>query len=157
MKKQELNTYEQVKEKALRLLEFRSHAEGELKMKLRRLGAKEEHIQEAISFCKEYGFVNDKEYAFRKAKDLYNLKKYGSHRIMQELRAKGIATHIAEEAIAQIEFKEDELRPLIEKKLKGDFDKKNIDKCIRYFIYRGYDFAQIKQFIEEIKGEADDL
>ena len=157
MKKQELNTYEQVKEKTLRLLEFRSHAEGELKMKLRRLGAKEEHIQEAIAFCKEYGFVNDKEYAFRKAKDLYNLKKYGSHRIMQELRAKGIASHIAEEAIAQIEFKEDELRPLIEKKLKGDFDKKNIDKCIRYFIYRGYDFAQIKQFIEEIKGEADDL
>lgn len=157
MKKQELNTYEQVKEKTLRLLEFRAHAEGELKMKLRRLGAKEEHIQEAIAFCKEYGFVNDKDYAFRKAKDLYNLKKYGSHRIMQELRAKGIATHIAEEAIAQIEFKEDELRPLIEKKLKGDFDKKNIDKCIRYFIYRGYDFAEIKKCIEEIKGEADDL
>ena len=157
MKKQELNTYEQVKEKTLRLLEFRSHAEGELKMKLRRLGAKEEHIEEAIAFCKEYGFVNDEDYAFRKAKDLYNLKKYGSHRIMQELRAKGIASHIAEAAISEIEFKEDELRPLIEKKLKGDFDKKNIDRCIRYFIYRGYDFAKIKQCIEEIKGEADDL
>lgn len=157
MKKQELNTYEQVKEKTLRLLEFRAHAEGELKMKLRRLGAKEEHIEEAIAFCKEYGFVNDEDYAFRKAKDLYNLKKYGSHRIMQELRAKGIASHIAEAAIAEIEFEEDVLRPLVEKKLKGDFDKKNIDKCIRYFIYRGYDFAEIKKCIEEIKGEADDL
>ena len=82
MKKQELTTYQQVKEKTLRLLEFRSHAEGELKMKLKRLGASDEHIEEALSFCRNYGFVNDEDYAFRKAKDLCNIKKYGRHRII---------------------------------------------------------------------------
>ena len=40
---------------------------------------------------------------------------------------------------------EDMLLPLVEKRLKGDFEKKNIDKCIRYFMYRGYGFSDIKK------------
>ena len=48
---------------------------------------------------------------------------------------------------------EDMLLPLVEKRLKGDFEKKNIDKCIRYFIYRGYGFSDIKNCIDNIKEE----
>ena len=36
---------------------------------------------------------------------------------------------------------------------KGDFEKKNIDKCIRYFMYRGYGFSDIKNCIDNIKEE----
>ena len=43
--------------------------------------------------------------------------------------------------------------PLVEKRLKGDFEKKNIDKCIRYFMYRGYGFSDIKNCIDNIKEE----
>ena len=46
---------------------------------------------------------------------------------------------------------EDMLLPLVEKRLKGDFEKKNIDKCIRYFMYRGYGFSDIKNCIDNIK------
>lgn len=157
MKKYELKTYEQIKEKALRLLEFRAHSEGELFQKLRQQGASEEHIEQVLAFCREYGFVNDEDFAIRKARDLQNIKKFGKHRIMQELRAKGISGELANMAVSQLDFEENDLKPMIEKKLKGDFDKKNIDKCIRYFIYRGYDFGQIKNCIEELKGEIDDL
>ena len=45
------------------------------------------------------------------------------------------------------------LLPLVEKRLKGDFEKKNIDKCIRYFMYRGYGFSDIKNCIYNIKEE----
>ena len=48
---------------------------------------------------------------------------------------------------------EDMLLPLVEKRLKGDFEKKNIDKCIRYFMYRGYGFSDIKNCIDNIKEE----
>ena len=157
MKKYELKTYEQVKEKALRLLEFRAHSEGELFQKLKQQGASEEHIEEVLAFCREYGFVNDEDFAIRKARDLQNIKKFGKHRIIQELRAKGISGELVDMAVSQLDFEENDLKPMIEKKLKGDFDKKNIDKCIRYFIYRGYDFGQIKNCIEELKGEIDDL
>ncbi len=148
-------SFEQAKEKALRLLEFRSHSERELSDKLRRAGAKNEDIEEILDFCRNYGFVDDKRYAQRKAKDLQHLKKFGRRRIEQELYAKGISSvHIAE-AIAELDFEdaEDTLCPLVRKKLGGSFEKKSIDRCIRYFIYRGYDISDIKSCIEKIKNE----
>ncbi len=149
----ELN-YEQAKEKALRLLEFRSHSEQELRMKLKRAGARDEDIGEILDFCRNYGFVNDREYALRKARDLKNLKKYGKRRIYAELKHRGISEEDAAIAVSELEDdEEDTLYPLAEKKLNGNFERKNIDKCIRYFISRGYEIGDIKRCIERIKGE----
>ena len=148
-----LLTYEAVKEKALRLLEFRSHSEYELRNKLRMAQASDEHIDEAIEFCKNYGFINDKAYATHKANDLVNLKKFGLRRIKSELKAKGIADYIIDDVIANLDkdAEKDSLVPLIAKKLKGDFSDKNKDKCLRYFIYRGYDLYDIKNAISLIE------
>lgn len=147
-------TLEQAKDKALRLLEFRSHSEHELKEKLKRAGAKDEDIEEILDFCRNYGFVNDLAYAKSKARDLKNLKRYGIKRIKAELYSKGIDSEYVEAAVSELdEDEEDILLPLIEKKLKGNFEKKNIDKCIRYFIYRGYSFGDIKNCIENIKQD----
>lgn len=147
-------TFEQAKDKALRLLEFRAHSERELTDKLRRAGAREEDIDGILDFCRNYGFVNDRSYAMRKARDLKNLKRYGIKRIKSELYAKGIDAEYIEEAVAELDDDESEmLLPLVEKKLGGNFEKKNIDKCIRYFIYRGYSFSDIKNCIDTIKYE----
>ena len=89
-KKTVLDTYDKVKEKALRLLEFRSHSEYELRQKLHIAGASDEHIEQALEFCRHYGFVNDKSYALGKARDLINLKKYGLRRVKSELKMKGL-------------------------------------------------------------------
>ena len=97
-----LDTYEKVKEKALRLLEFRSHSEFELTQKLRHQGAKDEHIEDTLDFCRRYGFVNDKAYAQRKAADLINLKKYGLRRVKSELKAKGISNIIIDEVMMNL-------------------------------------------------------
>ena len=138
-------TFDEAKDKALRLLEFRSHSERELSDKLKRAGAKEEDIDEILEFCRNYGFLDDRKYAIAKAKDLKNLKKYGKRRIKSELYSKGIDAEYVEEAVSYLdEDEEDMLLPLVEKRLKGDFEKKNIDKCIRYFMYRGYGFSDIK-------------
>lgn len=147
-------TFDEAKDKALRLLEFRSHSERELSDKLKRAGAKEEDIDEILEFCRNYGFLDDRKYAIEKAKDLKNLKKYGKRRIKSELYSKGIETEYVEEAVSYLdEDEEDMLLPLVEKRLKGDFEKKNIDKCIRYFMYRGYGFSDIKNCIDNIKEE----
>ena len=53
-------TFDEAKDKALRLLEFRSHSERELSDKLKRAGAKEEDIDEILEFCRNYGFLDDK-------------------------------------------------------------------------------------------------
>ena len=98
--------------------------------------------------------MDDRKFALAKAKDLKNIKKYGKQRIKSELYSKGISTEYIEEAISGLEDdEEDVLLPLVEKRLKGDFEKKNVDKCIRYFLYRGYNFGDIKSCIENIKEQ----
>ena len=146
-------TFDEAKDKALRLLEFRSHSEREISDKLKRAGAKEEDIDEILEFCRNYGFLDDRKYAIAKAKDLKNLKKYGKRRIKSELYSKGIDAEYVEAVSYLDEDEEDMLLPLVEKRLKGDFEKKNIDKCIRYFMYRGYGFSDIKNCIDNIKEE----
>jgi regulatory protein len=154
-RKEQLDSYEKVKEKALRLLEFRAHSEYELSVKLRQADASDEHIEQALEFCRRYGFVNDREYAVRKAKDLQRLKKYGSKRIKSELKAKGIDGEIIEEAIGEIDVDEENriLISLAAKKLGGDFSDKNKDKCLRYLAYRGYDIYDIKDAIRTAEQE----
>lgn len=148
--------YEQTKDKALRLLEFRSHSEKELKEKLIRAGADEEDTERVLEFCREYKFVNDREYARRKAADLRNLKKYGKHRIIAELKAKGIDGEYIDYALEEIDFDDsDMLYDLVKKKLGGDFEKKSTDRAMRYFIYRGYGISEIKNCIERARDEQD--
>lgn len=143
------------KEKALRLLEFRSHSEKELRDKLLRAGAKAEDLPEIFEFLREYSLVNDAEYAKKLARDLQNLNKYGMRRIRDELKARGIFGEDLENAMAELVDEEREtILPLMERKLAGNFEKKNIDRAIRYFLYRGYGFDDIKSAIEKIRGEA---
>lgn len=145
-------TKEDVKEKALRVLEFRTHSEHELREKLYRFGGDEEDINFAIEFCKEYGFLNDENYAMALARDLNSLKKYGKHRIKMELLKRGINSELAEAALYEIEDNTEVLMELVSKKLKGSFEKKDTERAIRYFMYRGYSLADIKHAIERLKA-----
>ena len=101
--------------------------------------------------------MNDKSYAERKAKDLINLKKYGIHRIKSELKAKGISDIIIQEVLAEIDTdsEQETLMGLVEKKLKNDFSDKNKDRCISYFIYRGYNMYDIKNAINTVKERSE--
>lgn len=149
-----LQTYTETKEKALRLLEFRTHSQKELCDKLKRCGADEGNIIKTIEFLKNYGLINDKNYAHSLSNDLKNLKKYGKNRIKNELYKRGIATEIIDEVLLDLdEYDEDELFGLVEKKLKGDFSDKNKQKTIRYFIYRGYGIDEIKKALDKLENE----
>lgn len=152
-----LDSYDKVKEKALRLLEFRSHSEYELKDKLKHLGASEEDIEKTFDFLHEYHLTDDRIYATRLANDLSNIKKFGKHRIKAELLRRGIERDIISEVLDELETDEGEqLLPLMEKKLGGDFDRKNRDKAFRYFASRGYSFDDIKRAFDELSSEVYD-
>ena len=144
----------QVKDKALRYLEYRAHSEYELYLKLKRAGADDKDLEGVMEFLREYRFVDDKEFSLKCARDMKNLKKFGKKRVRAELMKKGIAHEYIENAIEEIEWEdEDILYPMVKKKLSGDFERKSIERCIRYFSYRGYGFEEIKSMIEKIKAE----
>ena len=143
--------YEETKEQALTFLEYRSLSEWELRQKLLRKGAENSVIDEVMEFLREYKLVNDTDYARRFASDLVKIKKYGAYRVKREMQNKGIDEYIIEQVMDDMELDERQaLLPLVEKKLGGSSDKKDIDRTIRYFIYRGYSFDDIKSCIREI-------
>ena len=147
--KKELD-FNQAKEKALRYLEFRSHSEKELSDKLTRAGAKEYDIESVL----EYNFLNDSSFAEKYTHDLVTLKRFGKKRVKLELSKKGISQEIISEVLENFDWdSEDILTPLVSKKLAGDFQKKSIDRCIRYFLYKGYSYDEIKTSIDKIKTE----
>ena len=156
-KKKTLDTYDAVKEKALRLLEFRSHSEHELTQKLKRAGASDDNIEQTLIFCREYGFVDDTAFAKRKAADLLNLKKYGRRRIYSELKALGIDEDDITAAMEELDpdAEQRNLEALAEKKLGGDTSRKNIDKAIRFLVYRGYDIYDIKDIMSGLEVSDD--
>lgn len=142
--------YAQTKEKALRLLEFRTHSEKELFVKLKRTGAEDETINSVMEFLKEYNLVDDEKYAINYALDLQNLKKFGKNRIIGELSKKGIAREYIQQAVENLpDVSDDVLSELVAKRLKGNFDNKNKEKAIRYFLYRGYSLDDIKRAIQK--------
>lgn len=144
--------YSATKEKALRLLEFRNHSKGELKKKLTIAGANSEDIDRVIEFLEEYSLINDRDYAKRLALDLQNLKKYGIRRIRLELASKGISPECIEEAVEELPEPDiDEFIAMVEKRLKGDFERKNKDRVIRYFLNKGYSLDMIKNAISDIE------
>ncbi len=144
--------YPRAKEKALRLLEFRNHSSGELRKKLQAYGAKEEDIETVIDFLTEYNLINDTEYAKMLSRDLKNIKRYGTARIRSELYTKGITSEIIDEALGELpEYDFDELVEMVQKRLKGNFEKKNKDKIIRHFITKGYSFDEIKKAVSAVE------
>ena len=145
-------SFDEVKDKALNLLSFRMHSEAELRNKLKMRGAQNEHIDMTMDFLKECGFIDDYAFAERYAEELYLNKKYGLNRIKSELFKRGIDSGIISEILEDMEFDRDQLYSLAEAKLGGDFSKKNIDKTVRYFTYRGYGISDILSCIDEIKS-----
>ena len=146
--------YQKAKDKALSYLSFRAHSKKEIKEKLLRYGATEDIICDVVDFLEEYKLINEEDFALMYAKDLKNLKRYGERRIKMELSKKGISPEIIENTLLELgDYDDSLLYELIKKRLKGDFDKKNKDRVIRYFITKGYELDEIKKNISIIESE----
>ncbi len=146
--------FDKAKNKTLNILSRRMHTEKELCDKLLRAGFDEQVSNAVCEWAKEYGFLNDKEYARTYILSNISSKKYGIRRIKQALLYKGIDQFVIEDIICEFDFSEsDWLEELVCKKLGGDFDRKNIEKTIRHFIIKGYEFSDIKNAISAIKED----
>lgn len=147
----QLDTFEDTKEKALRLLEFRNHSEKELTDKLARLGASSENIEKTVEFLINYRLINDENYAEALARDLQRLKGYGKNRIKSELYAKGIDGAIIDTVLEELDDNDlDLLTEKLQKRLNGDFEKKSRDRVTRYFVNKGYSFDEIRSCMDRI-------
>ena len=135
-------------EKALYLLEFRSHSKKELAEKIARTAASKEAAAEAVNRMEELGLLDDRAYAESLARSLINRKKYGTRRVRQELRFKGIDTEMIDEILMDYEDQDfdETIRDFLEKKY-ADFreDPAVKRRAIAALNRRGYDYDEIKR------------
>lgn len=88
-------------EKALYLLEFRSHSKKELVDKIRR-NASEEAAEAAAEKMERLGLLDDEDFARRYGTELLCRKRYSVNRAMYELTRKGIDKELARELCEEL-------------------------------------------------------
>lgn len=110
------------REKALYLLEHRSHSKKELTEKIARTAASREAAQAAADRMEELGLLNDETYARDLARELFLRRRFGKARVRQELRLKGINPELIEELLEEYGDEElalENIRTVLEKKYAG--------------------------------------
>ena len=151
--------FESAKTYAANLVSARSYTERGMKQKLMDHTGDEATANKVLAFLKEYKLIDDSDYARRFASDCLNLKKYGRRKIKYKLLEKGIPAEIAENAIEELDCNDVEaenLEKLMQKKLGGDFDMKNVMRAKRYFAAKGYSFDDIDSTLRKLKAESED-
>lgn len=137
------------KEKALWLISYRDHSEGELRQKLLR-DFGEEAADKAIERLCELGLINDEGFARKYAESLSH-KHMSQRQIEQKLRQKGLDKELTSETLEDLNLDEkEEIRALINKKyLRKLSDEGDLRRTIAALQRRGFSYSDIRSVIEE--------
>lgn len=139
-----------VKEAAVGYLSRRDHAEKELRQKLKNRGYSAGEVEEAIAYCQDYNWLDDARYAGMMLRSGI-AKGWGSLRIRQEMKIKGVHDTLISQALEACE--QDwyaHARDIARRKF-GDSraeTPKEKARRFRFMQYRGFDFDQIQYALE---------
>ena len=137
------------KEKALWLISYRDHSEGELRQKLSK-DYGEEAVDSAVERLMELRLINDEDFAKKYAESLSH-KHMSQRQIQQKLRLKGIDKELSENAVENLNLDEkDEIRALINKKyIRKLSDEADLRRTVAALQRRGFSYSDIKSVINE--------
>jgi regulatory protein len=135
-------------EKALYLLEHRSHSKRELVEKIRRTSSPEA-AQQAADRMEELGLIDDIAYARRYAGELFRRKKLSASRVVYELTQKGIDKELAQELAEELSPDPTEaILSIVERKYPTCLeDEKTMRRCVAALQRMGYRFDEIRSAI----------
>lgn len=137
---------------ALYYITFKDRTLKEIYSKLKDKGYSDLEIEEAIVKLKEYGYINEENYAFSYIKS--NLHKKGSRLIAMELSGKGLDKDIINEQLSCFEDNEEEtiVDILGTRYSKADFsDEKEIRRIYAFFARRGFKYDSISSALSNYR------
>lgn len=142
-------------EKALYLLEHRSHSKQELVDKIRRTTSLEA-AQAAADRMEDLGLIDDEDYAQRYASELLNRKGYAASRTVYELTQKGIDKELALELVEELApDPQEKILGIVERKYPNCVqDEKIMRRAVAALQRLGYRYDDIRQALAEY---ADDI
>lgn len=146
-------SHRQILNQAVRYLSYREHAVEELRFKLARKFEQKTIINQVLQSLLSDDLVNEQRYAGSYIRSRAN-RGYGPERIRGELRQKGLASALIENALASSCVEWDaELNKVWLKKYghlcQNEAGNMEMAVQMRFLHYRGFSHEQIKRFFDE--------
>ncbi len=145
---------ESTKRRAMRMLERRDYARGELIDKLVQKGEVREDAEAVADRLCELRLIDDARYA-RMVVRHYNMKGYGAARIKDELRRRYVDRELWDEAMTELCEEESRIDAVLRSKLRdGDIEDRDVlRRATDALRRRGYSWSEIKEATEKLKAE----
>lgn len=133
---------------AYRYLNQRERTEAEMRARLERAdGVEPPDVEQAIATLLEQGYLDDARFARLFAQDKRELDQWGSDRIRNTLRGRGVPSELVEEAIAiqpsgegEIESEIDRALALLRRRFPSPVgDRRERERALGMLVRKGYD------------------
>lgn len=139
------------------------HCLYEVRQKLWQWKLAEEHHDEVLRYLTDNDYIDERRYAEAFARDKHRFSAWGLHRIADELRARRILSEDIQMALTALEEEypmADQLTKLLERKLsslpEGLEARKRHERLMRYALYKGYAYDDVRSIIEQLVTDLDD-
>lgn len=154
-------TLSKAKARALNLLSYRSRSKAELARRLGIAGYDEDIVEETLSRLEAAGLVDDAQFTEAWVKSRVSGKGLGKSRIRWELKRKGVAAEVVEEALSSVD-------PGVERTLAADAARRRWEKdrdpdlrarrrrTASYLQRQGFEWQVISEIIDDLAREAND-
>ena len=137
---------------ALNFITATIKTEKEIVDKLVKKGYLLEIANETVEKLKNYGYIDDFDYANRYV-ETYK-KTQGKRLIALKLKQKGVSEEDTEKAVSSIENQSEHAYILAQKYMKNKLvDKKNLQKCYKYLLSKGFDHDECKFVVEKFNSD----
>lgn len=141
---------------ALNLLSKSDKTEKEIIAKLKKRGYVSEIIDNVIFKLKDYGYVNDEEFA-EKYINSYSKNK-GKRLLKSELKLKGVSDAIIEDKFLSVENELETAIKIAEKYVKNKpVDIKTKQKCYKYLLSKGFSYDDSKTAVDKVLSLDDEF
>lgn len=145
---------------------YAEHSPHEVRTKCKAYGITGQDCDELIERLEREGYLNEERFARSCVRDKYRFNGWGPLRLQAELRRHRIASRYIDTALAELDEEElqgeNPLLSLLERKYRsipsGLPPRKVYDRLMRFALYRGYPYDEVREGISELLSEfPDDL
>ena len=151
---------------ALRVLGGRACSTSELREKLRRRAERVEDVEALLAKLKESGYLDDRRFAESFAAARLENQGLGKMRVLRDLRARRVASHLAEQVTERTYESTDEtalIEAFLERKFRGKklgtflADDKNLAGAYRRLRYAGFSSGASIRVLKRYASQAGEL
>ena len=137
---------------ALRLLKIRPRSCGELETRLAQKGHAPEEIRRVVEELQKNSLIDDRRFAMEWAENRALGEKYGPFRVREELRKKGVARELVQEAL-DLHFSPKSQRERVQKQWQGLRSTTKAQNMARLLVGRGFD-PELVEELTSVRREA---